>query len=175
MIAASQELFRLGVQYYATARAAARFELMPTSGNQFHHAIEMMLKADLAKTESLPNLKNKYRHHLKKLWGASKLKHPASALSAFDALIDIIDRFEEIRYPDQYLADGAVIVLEWGSIATVSTPATHVINVADVDALVDQLFTTCSMNPKAFIGTLNVPARDAVKFENVQYSKWGVH
>jgi hypothetical protein len=50
---ASGEFMKLGVQYYAAARA---IQLLPVTGNLYHHALEMFLKAGLSRKYSLAEL-----------------------------------------------------------------------------------------------------------------------
>lgn len=53
---AYERFFHLAVQYYVAARFAARAHLIPVSGNLYHHAIEMMLKAQLSRSIPLQRL-----------------------------------------------------------------------------------------------------------------------
>ena len=50
-------LFGLGLDYYIAGRAAAMAGLAPVAGNLLHHAVEMLVKADLSKTIPLVELK----------------------------------------------------------------------------------------------------------------------
>ena len=43
----ARQFVAAGVQYYIAARGAALAGLMPVSGNLFHHAFEMLLKAGI--------------------------------------------------------------------------------------------------------------------------------
>jgi hypothetical protein len=55
-------------QYYVAGRYAAFAGLVPTTGNQFHHAVELFLKGGLSKNGlSLANLK-KLGHDLPEIW-----------------------------------------------------------------------------------------------------------
>ena len=62
----------LGFQYYVAARFGVRANLSPTTGNLFHHAIEMFLKARLSQSMASKDMKDKFRHGLKRLWKAFK-------------------------------------------------------------------------------------------------------
>ena len=103
---AYHRFFDLGVQYYVIARFSAIAQLVPVSGNQYHHAVEMLLKAQLARTVSLKVLKQKCSHGLKRAWKDFKKLFPAEDLSPFDGLIRELDHFERIRYPDNVLNEG---------------------------------------------------------------------
>jgi len=54
---ATEQFFSLGLQYFVAGKFSAFGRLMPVVGNQFHHAVEMMLKGYLAKTMDLADLK----------------------------------------------------------------------------------------------------------------------
>jgi hypothetical protein len=54
-------------QYYVTARFAMHAQCMPVCGNLFHHAVEMMLKAGLARKQRKLAELECMRHSLKKL------------------------------------------------------------------------------------------------------------
>jgi hypothetical protein len=72
---------RSGYEYYANARFAMHAQSSYVCGNLFHHAVEMLLKADLARTgKSLEELQH-MGHNLKKLWRPYKRNHPKAALS----------------------------------------------------------------------------------------------
>ena len=96
---------RLGLEYYVTARAAARFQLSIVVGNLYHHAIEMMLKSRLSKMLSDDDLR-KIGHDLKKLWRTFKTDFPAETLREFDQVVATIHRYESIRYPAKLVAEG---------------------------------------------------------------------
>jgi hypothetical protein len=95
-----------GVQYYIAARASTLAGLMPVSGNLFHHAVEMLLKAGIIKHGAMENISfDKTDQHLRSLghkliksWDQFKALHPAENLGRWDALIADLDRWEEIRY-----------------------------------------------------------------------------
>src|SRR5947207_604246 len=108
-------LFKIGLQYYIAGRSAALCQQIPVAGNLFHHAIEMLLKGDLAKVQSLGELK-KLSHSLARIWVEFKAKHPAETLTPYDALIIDLDKIEELRYPDSVMRNGAAISMGWGTV-----------------------------------------------------------
>ena len=99
-----------GVQYYVAARYSAWSGLW-VCGNLYHHALEMFLKSGLSQIRSLPELK-KFQHKLVNIWNAFKADFPA-ALSQFDKTITELADFEEIRYPDEVLKNGAQIIIDY--------------------------------------------------------------
>jgi hypothetical protein len=68
-----------------------------------HHAVEMLLKGELSKTAERAEIKKQYGHFLGKAWNAFKKLHAGEHLSEFDGLHAELDRFEIIRYPDDYV------------------------------------------------------------------------
>ena len=159
---------RLGFDYYVAARFAARAGLLPVSGNLFHHAIEMFLKAWLSRTLDLAELK-KLGHRLDTLWDRFKADFPQTELGEFHDTIAALHDFERIRYPEDILKMGAGIVIDWNSKSHTSgsTQVPHYgIVVHDIDRLVSKILEICSRNKKYFFNKLNEPARDALTFDN---------
>src|SRR5262245_53990136 len=97
----------LAVQYFVAGRAAAIHQLLPVVGNLLHHAAEMALKAALASTLSLAQMK-KLGHHLPKIWAEFKTANPVDA-PRFDSAVEELHRFEELRYPDSIVERGALM------------------------------------------------------------------
>jgi hypothetical protein len=159
---ADVQFIQLGVQYYVAARAAARAGLLPVCGNLYHHAVEMFLKSGLVRTHSMADLKNTFGHRLPQLWSDFKTEFPAPILAQYDQLIKDIEDFEEIRYPEKVIKQGAVMILGYRS--TNSTPAgsgspqrqepIYTLYYDDVDRLIGELFTVLSRNPLFFLGGL---------------------
>jgi hypothetical protein len=165
-----------GFQYYVAARRGARAQLSPVTGNLYHHAIEMFLKARLSRSIPLEELKKKeFGHRLKSLWDAFKAEFSSEGLSQFDPLIDTLDRFESIRYPDEIVANGAQLVIAWDEKAAAGTglkageaPPRYEIVVASLDKLIAEILKISSRSPAFFTGTgrLNDYARKALSYEN---------
>ena len=129
-------------------------------GNLFHHAVEMLLKGLLSRTVSLKDLKDrkKFGHSLLKLWPAFKALFPVENLIEFDQMIDELERFESIRYPDEILKHGAQTVIGRGRgrpmVSSSRTEPQYQIGMGDVDAFFGRLFPLCRMNPKAYFSFL---------------------
>ena len=83
----------------------------PTTGNQFHHAVELFLKGALAKNgSSLDDLK-KLGHNLPKIWEAFKATFNDNSFDQFDNVITSLHRFEDIRYPELIVEQGMMAVI----------------------------------------------------------------
>src|SRR5947209_19244462 len=106
-----RKFYDLALQYYVAGRAALACHCPHVPGNLFHHAVEMLLKGQLSKTVPMAVLKNskKFGHDLQPLWSAFKKLFPNEGLDEFDPMIDGLNTFEDIRYPDKILEKGAVI------------------------------------------------------------------
>ncbi|SBV37671.1 hypothetical protein STPYR_12614 [uncultured Stenotrophomonas sp.] len=92
------ELYPLALQHYVAGRMLALQLQTHVAGNILHHAVELFLKAELSPTATIDELKNKYRHNLKKIWVAYKALH-SDVPDDFASTIADLDAFEEIRYP----------------------------------------------------------------------------
>lgn len=175
---ASMHMFRVGTEYYITARAAARGGLMAVAGNLFHHAIEMLLKGEFSKSVPLDRIKKQFSHFLIKIWNEFKSLHPDADLSSFDSLIADLDGFEQIRYPDGYIVHGAILAIGWGDagIKHYQGPEVPVysLDVNQIDELVDRLFSLCRINPPGYLAYLNPNAIECLRHWNKMYDNWNL-
>ncbi len=71
----------------------------PVAGNLFHHAVEMFLKFLLLKTYSEEELRDSFRHNLRRLWKEYKRVNSGDHLGKYDQLVSTINRMEDLRYP----------------------------------------------------------------------------
>jgi hypothetical protein len=140
-------------------------------GNLFHHAVEMLLKADLTKNgKSLEELE-RMRHNLKRLWRAYKRGHPNAALSRHDTTINRLDKHEDIRYPNPALGPTGVSMAWSGRPGGVTasggmkSPKQYAVVVSDIDDLVADIVRTSSWNPAAIVGN-NDAALEAIRRHN---------
>src|SRR5438874_10791849 len=110
-----EEFLKLGMQYYIAGKAAALAGLLPITGNLYHHALEMLLKAGLSRTISMEDLKDskKLGHRLSRIWRAFRAHFQSRELDRFDATIADINRWEDLRYPEKMLRTGAQISIDW--------------------------------------------------------------
>ena len=168
MITADDLFMQNACQYYATARFAMHAGCAPVCGNLFHHAVEMFLKVGLAQRRELTDLE-RMRHKLKeKLWPGFKEDFPNPHLTQHDKTIACVDKFEDIRYPDEVLKSGMGVLAVWsGSVGELLRGAEqYVIVVSDIDDLIVDVLKVCSRNPVAFIGSSNPAAREAITRHN---------
>jgi hypothetical protein len=162
---------RSGYEYYANARFAMHAQSSYVCGNLFHHAIEMLLKADLAKNGNSLEELERMRHNLKRLWRAYKSNHPDAALSRHDRTINRLNRHEEIRYPDPALGSIGVSI-EWSgepggvkAYGGMKSPKQYAVVVSDIDNLVADIMRSSSWDPGAFAGT-NEATLEAIRRYN---------
>jgi hypothetical protein len=177
---AHESFFNAALEYYVNGRAAAICGCLFTTGNLLHHAVEMMLKAELTHTVSLRDLadRKKFHHSLQKCWDAFKPLFPTEDLSEFDQMIQDLDRFEEIRYPDKLLAKGARIGFSFSrgrfieSIKTDHPVPEFQTGIGDVDAFFARAIQLCHMNPKTYFSFLTEHGREMLTKENVCAKDW---
>jgi hypothetical protein len=169
-----------GMQYYVAGRFAMLAESNPVAANILHHAVENFLKGALAKAgATLPELKS-HGHNLQSLWSAFRLKCAGPSLTQYDAVILALQAFEEIRYPDLVVQKGMQSTfnitrptlrmgITWPSLP----PPKYELCLQDIDELVEQIFTSASLNPKAFSTILSRAEYKFLTKENV-VSSWVV-
>ncbi len=161
----ARQFVSAGVQYYIAARAAALAGLMPVSGNLFHHAIEMLLKAGIiTHNVEMPfattqKLLRKLSHDLVATWQSFQASHPDAHLVAFDPLVEDLHRWEEIRYPDPNVGEGVVgiamsIVHRKGEHPYTSTPSgttvEYYLKLEECDELIKELWHVLDFTPAYF-------------------------
>jgi len=167
-----------GIEYYALARVGARCHLTLVVGNLFHHAVEMLIKGHLSKSQTLEQLK-KLGHGLPQLWVAFKAEFPDPALVRFDSLVDSLQKFESIRYPDKMLESGAQITYAWAppipSVVSTSPPITspvYAFSVTEIDELIAEIVRLSRLNPLSFTQSMNSHARQALSHDNSACKEW---
>jgi hypothetical protein len=167
------ECFRYGGQYYAAGRYAAFAGFNPVVGNLFHHAIEMFIKGALSKSLPLKILRDNFGHKLPKLWDEIKKTDPA--LSRFDNLIVSLDKYEEIRYPDKLLLEGASLHIDITKVGAEMNKSSgehadklpvYKVCVEEIDELVAALFRLGSRNPSVFLPHMKEDAKTYVNKDN---------
>ena len=148
------------------------------AGNLFHHAVERLLKAGLAKNgKSLEQLE-RMGHNLKRLWRAYKRDHPNAALSRHDRTINRLDKHEDIRYPNPALGPTGVN-MQWSgetrgvtASGAMKSPKQYAMAVSDIDDLVADILRTSSWNPGRIVGT-NDAALEAIRRYNTHAERAG--
>jgi len=171
---ASRELMRLGVQYYAAARWSAWAALLPVSGNLYHHALEVLLKAGLSRKYYSNDLRDKFRHNLPKLWNEFKAEYQAARLDRFDATIDEVADFAEVRYPDRVIKHGAQMMAGFrGMTGPVQIGGSQLrpepeynFYFDEIDRLIGKIFTVCRKNPLFFTSGLKPDVQDMLAQDN---------
>jgi hypothetical protein len=165
-----KEFMRLGVQYYVASRSAPWAGLLPVCGNLYHHTLEMFLKAGLSRKRSLLELKKQFSHRLIDIWNAFKADFPSTTLLQFDTTIADIEEFEDVRYPNNVLKNGAQMLVDWKStpvqIVGPSAPPMYRLNVNDIDRLIGEIFGVSSRNSLFFTSSLKPDARAMLARDN---------
>jgi hypothetical protein len=161
-----------GCQYYIAARFAMRAGLVPVVGNLFHHAIEHLLKGGLARKMDTDDLwgKDKPGHDLNKLWDSFKKEYPFKDMNAYDDTIQIINKLEDIRYPDSIIEQGMAFAAHWGlddshSYFSPTSSPKYLLSVGKIDSLIVDIFQHSSWNPKAFFQRYG-DAIDVISYQN---------
>lgn len=165
----ADHFWRAGCEYYVSGRQSFLARVGYTAGNIFHHAIEFMLKGQLAIKEDYRNFFQDYGHDLGRAWAAVKKEFPDHDLSGFDQFIETLDEFEDIRYPDLIIEQGGLLSVGTGAPPRQMGPGAPLqqfhVNVRDVDALMAKMFQLFSMNPVCYL-PMSEAARDAVREDN---------
>jgi hypothetical protein len=172
--------FRYGCQYYVAGRYGVFAALIPVAGNLHHHAIEMLLKGALSKSMSLEDMKKtKLRHKLDKIWDAFKTQTGDASLSRFDKVIEELNKFEDIRYPDELLKKGASMMFDvtkagaaMSFVSGVSEPQ-YKFCLEEIDELVGEIFKIASRNSDAYLKSMMVgpDAQNYLQRDNATF-KW---
>lgn len=145
------EYFNYATGYYATGRFALYAGAQPLAGNLFHHAVEMFLKGCLVARTTEQERKTKLGHKLDKLWEKFRETAIDPALDAFKPLVEGLNAFEDIRYPEELLRNGATISMGVGPTLSAGVLGSPVfsLDIDKLDELVIALHKVGSVNPKA--------------------------
>jgi hypothetical protein len=169
--------YRMGVEYYIAGRFGALHGLTPVPGNLLHHAVEMVLKGKLAHHYSRADLKNQFRHDLARCWRGFKSIFPTEDLSAHDDVVNTLNEFEDLRYPDDMLKFGAHITIgfvtrsQMGGPPSVVVEPGYMLSVTDLDALMARLFKLCGINPEGYMSEYG-GAVEIVERYNIHCQGW---
>jgi hypothetical protein len=149
--------FDYGLQYYGAARFAFASAFTQVAPTLLHHAVEMFLQACLA-IQDTPAQIHQYRqtyfsHKLPKLWADLKPRYPAGGLHEFDEAIADLERFREIRFPENIAEHGASMQVGLGEPGHASgsshDPAREFnLGTPRIDKLVVKLFGIADRNPR---------------------------
>jgi hypothetical protein len=171
--------YTMGMQYYAAGRFGALHQLTPVTGNLLHHAVEMILKGKLAHHHSLADLKDrkKFGHDLGKCWAGFKAVFPAEPLASHDDVINMLNEFEDLRYPDDLLRLGAHISIGFVTRSNMGGPGPTVVepgyqlSITDLDALMNSVFKLCGINPEGYMSHYG-DAGEMVERYNITCKGW---
>lgn len=174
-----------GLDYYVAGRFATAHRFMPVSANILHHAVELLLKACLAHDDPIDKIreyghpKKGYGHDLVRLWQEFKARQSAPVPPEFDATIEGLHAFEDIRYPETLIRDGARIsigIFETGD--PIGTNAQmpeklYVLMLPQIDRLVALLFAASGANPSAFLPRITDDKQAMIYYNMVRQTLFG--
>lgn len=175
-----------GLHYYLAGRYSMFARFTPTCGNQMHHAVELLLKACLALGDTWQQIqsygrRDSYGHDLEKLWAEFKRRNPDPTLTAHDELIAELNKFEDIRYPEQLIKGGAMLSVGLYEVPPehrtapvptakgyVSTPENRrfYLELPRVDRLVQTLFQASGYKPEVLVFLPEPHAREYLWLQN---------
>jgi hypothetical protein len=142
--------------------------MFPVAAILFHHAIERYLKGGLSMTLSLEEIE-KPRHNLNKIWATFKSYKKVDLLSEFDKVVEQLNKFEKLRYPDLFLKEDITMIKGSGvvSMDEESRPMpAYTLVLDDIDRLVQELFAVCGVDLKAHTQFLREEARRYLNLNN---------
>ena len=137
----------------------------------------MLLKGALSKSMSLEDMKKKLSQQLDKIWDAFKAQTGDASLSRFDKVIEELNKFEDIRYPDELLEKGASMMFDvakagaaMSSVIGVSEPQ-YKFCLEEIDELVGEIFKIASRNPDAYLKSMIVrpDAQNYLQLDNATF------
>jgi len=145
-----------GLEYLISGRFAIANRMIAIAGNLYHHGIEYILKSYLLNTMSVADIRL-LGHNLVNIWNKTKSNMPNIELNKFDSIIQRLNLFERIRYPDRIIREGAII-----SFSMTKTPAFKQLNpdvnipvyelsVEEIEELVSFLIAISRINIKFYV------------------------
>jgi hypothetical protein len=126
----------------------------------------------MEKTKTLKELRDKIGHSLVKCWKAFKEQVNDSAFDKFDEVISEIDKYEELRYPDEKPKgmNSMFDIVRWTPPNTADTPASNTphyrLCLPDVDELIAAILAAASVNPETYLCFMRAEANEYVVREN---------
>jgi len=176
---------RYGLEYYVAGRFATAHRFNPVSANILHHAVELLLKACLAHDDPLERIldywhpKKGYGHDIVRLWEAFKTRQTVAVPTEFDEIIKGLHAFEDIRYPETLIRDGAMISI---GIFEVENPVLrdgqipeklYVLMLPQIDRLMGFLFKASGANPPAFLPDVTEDKQAMIYYDMVRRTFFG--
>jgi hypothetical protein len=174
-----------GLDYYVAGRFATAHRFMPVSANILHHAVELLLKACLAHDDPIEKIreywhpKKGYGHDLVRLWQEFKARQSVPVPLEFDAIIEGLHAFDDIRYPETLIRDGARISI--GIFETNDPIGTneqmpeklYVLMLPQIDRLIGLLFAASGANPPAFLPRITDDKQAMIYYDMVRQTFFG--
>jgi hypothetical protein len=160
-----------GMHYYVAGRYAVFAGFNPTAANLLHHAVEMTLKGALAKKGMDLKALERLKHDLPKIWQGFTAQYGIDG-SAFDSVIAELQKFETIRYPDKIVNEGLHSEIARGKPSPPSGQARYTLWLAQIDELMDKIFTAGSINHKAFAAYVNMPMAKEYLIKENEVAAW---
>jgi hypothetical protein len=163
------EAFTYGLQYYGAARFGFAAGFLPVPATLMHHAAETFLQGCLAVRDTpaqIHRYAKVYRgHRLPDLWAPLKQRYPDAGLPAFDTTIDVLERFREVRFPDNIAEFGVNLNVMFADLPPpagdaalpVAPDRVFTLDMRPVDRLVVKLFDVAEINPRFFDSLLRHP------------------
>jgi hypothetical protein len=156
-----QFAIRFGLQYYVAGRFATAHRFTPVCANLLHHAVELLLKACLSRDDSRETIENYgqkkvYGHDILLLWDAFKKRQPTPIPTEFDVIVAALHDFEDIRYPEELIRNGAIISINPFVEEPIRADAqiaerSYNLSLPPIDRLMGLLFTASHANPPFFL------------------------
>jgi hypothetical protein len=173
-----------GLDYYIAGRFSIAHRSMSVGASILHHAVEMLLKACLAKDDPIETIREygyreRYGHNLSRLWQEFRARNRLPLSTEFDATIQGLHEFEAIRYPDKMIREGAQIRMD---IFDVDNPPStnaqmpeklYALKLPQVDRLMGLLFPASGMNPLIFLPRFENDKLSMIYYDMVRQTLFG--
>jgi len=172
-----------GLDYYIAGRFATAHRFVPVSANLLHHGVELLLKACLAKDDPLEEIreygrvKTGYSHDIVRLRQEFKVRQSSPVPAEFDAVVEGLHAFEEIRYPETLIRQGGTISI---GIFEVEEPIrtsgegnVYVLMLPQIDRLMGLLFTASGGNPPVFLPRVTDDKQAMIYYDMARQTLFG--
>ncbi len=111
------------------------------------------------------------------IWEAFKTQQNDDTLKRFDSVVSSLDKFEEIRYPDKMLEEGAILRMDitkqgrvdGSPVSSMPVPPEYTLCLEEIDELVAAIFEKGSRNPKAYLNFITDHGRKYFADQNVPF------
>ena len=167
---------RAAAFYYIAGRYSVVAGFMIVHANILHHGAEMFIKAVLARHDTADRIreyghpKRGYGHSLGKLWQDLKVRNPGRDFTPHDPTVAALDKFEDIRYPEKLLKNGAQIVINLHDVPPMASsnlgnvPGFE-LSLPAIDRLMALLFELVEYSPEVM--RMHLKSEHAVRYHNL--------